>query len=305
MKKNIIFIIIIIVVFISGFFIGKYSNNSNTDTIKKETNNSKEEIKNKSEIEKKLEDLGYKKNGKNDLIYDKEYFTDLKLIVGELYIHNNGDIWKFNANQVYSNEMNSMKMNQKIEEKILVGLKSNEGNGIYYFITENFDIIKIDSINDTKESVDEMNSHAIFRPEELLGALKKELPDIIFNSSNDYFRCIKDNKIYNYNYTYIYEGEYIDGQKQAYNVYQEKNLIKCNSEIDFSTEKFIGTVGNCLITDKNIYQYGILNEEESNKYAEIEPIYGYYKIDISEYYDKIEGVSGSTILVEGNKYYHP
>ena len=285
MKKKRIFLIIIILIIILTIILAtlliSHKNSEITTDDKK--------IEQIDELTLSLKEDGYDQNG--DYNYDISCFNDVKLILrgnhsnNTYLIHNNGEVWEYNFPKIFTNNMNTLKLNTKIDEKIDVAFIDSDDN--IWFVSSG-KLIKLDTTNDkkTEENGDSLNS-VIFRGNEFISAYKKNSFDAIYNIG--YYSSLliqKDNKLYSYNYVDDYEGVYdSNGNKSKYNPYSEEYLLDIN--IDLNTEKIEYIDQDFIKTSNGYYKKGIINQEEVDKYADVKEQRGYIKLKSSQYINDI------------------
>lgn len=101
---------------------------------------------------------------------------------------------------------------------------------------------------------------------------------------NNYIE-LEDNTFYYYDY-------------DAFKFKYEKKEI---GKFPVNNEIFLGQYGYIFKTDKGYYKYGITNQEEVNKYADVERKYGIVRVDeISDIYDEILIYNGEFLVFKND-----
>ena len=60
--------------------------------------------------------------------------------------------------------------------------------------------------------------------------------------------------------------------------------------------------GDLIITNDGYYKKTIINQEEVDKYNDVDPIYDYSKLNISSYKSNIKFISPNYIIINNNIY---
>lgn len=296
MKKNKMFLSIVVLVIILLVIIYLYVAKN-----KNEKNNVDTEFEKKDEITLSLNEDGYFQ--KENINYDVLCFYDVKAILrgnNTYLIHNNGEIWEYNLSKIFTNNMNTLKLNSKIDEKIDITLIDSEDN--LWFIAEN-KVIKVDTTNDIKTQENyETLDNVLFRGRELFLALKKNSFDVIYRLTHNQDLLVqKNNQLYKYNYVNDYEGMYDrQGKRVEYNPYLEE--YKFDTGIDFAKEKIEYFDGYFIKTTNGYYKEEIINQEDVDKYANVKEQKKYIQLKSNKYIDEIIYMDGE-IAVTNNKIY--
>lgn len=236
--------------------------------------------------------------------YDILCFKDVKQILRSSYtnnvylVHNNGEIWIYNFSKIFTNNMNTLKLNTKIEEKIDIVLIDSEEN--LWFISGN-NVIKVDTIADTK-TLEKNNSliKVLFRGNELIPALKKNSFDTIYRlRHNENLLVQKDNQLYNYDYVYDYE-KITDEEGNVYNPYAKEHKVETGIDLNKENIEYIDE--DFIKTTEGYYKKGIINQEEVDKYANVKAKEGYIKLKSSNYMNEIIYMD-NMIAVSNDKIY--
>jgi len=116
--------------------------------------------------------------------------------------------------------------------------------------------------------------------------------DIIINGSAfDSLYVLKDNGMYRFDYDNVFSYN-----KNTFADEYKLGSIPENEQILLIDDKFVRTTNG-------IYKYGQLNENETQKYADVEKIYGYKKLDISKYINEIIYIDDASIVTIDGKVY--
>ena len=291
MKKKILSILLIGVMVIGLTGCG----NSNKSTI---TNNTNDKTSLSAE-EKALKEDGYTKSiDSSD--FDLDCFDNIKYHFDDnIFISNNGSVCLVNYEKAFSkSKKNTLKLDSKLND-IVYGAKIYDNT--YYFITDKGTYKLDDNYNFVSVDSNELN-RVEFRGSEIYGAIEKTDFDSIFYTNSNYF-VLKNGDLYTFNYVNVYEnlGDY----GTNYVLYQDDHKIETNEEIkkagiiDYMRSSFDGDL---IITNDGYYKKTIINQEEVDKYNDVDPIYDYSKLNISSYKSNIKFISPNYIIINNNIY---
>lgn len=194
----------------------------------------------------------------------------------KMFITNSGDLYEFSTEKRYSNEQVCKKVdtNEKFDRFDLfandrdLSLIISSNDKYYYYIDGEFKNYFVDDSLIHKVN----NEHRINYGH--------------YEGGSENYRIyyyIDNNDIYEYKFK-INNGSF--------------ETIS-NEIIDTipAEEKFISLEGRILKTDKSYYKLGVKNQEECNKYEDVEPVFGLVKLEqISNDYKLIKYFNGNYII---------
>ena len=195
----------------------------------------------------------------------------------KMFITNSGDLYEFSTEKRYSNEQVCKKV-------------------------------------DTNEKFDRFDLFANDRDLSLIISSNDKYYYYIDGEFKNYF--VDDSLIHKVNNEHRINYGHYEGGPESYRIYYyiDNNDIyeykfKINMNGSFETisneiidtipaeEKFISLEGRILKTDKSYYKLGIKNQEECNKYEDVEPVFGLVKLEqISNDYKLIKYFNGNYII---------
>ena len=188
------------------------------------------------------------------------------------FITKDGDLFEFSYNQLFSNEKYCKKIDSNMKfTRFLNGAIETTANKIYGYSEGKF--------------IEKLSAWT--------GAYDYNVYEKYPNSF--LFSKVNDRSSYDINYQYAVVKNNI-----VYDINWDSLKL---TEIDrlADDEEYIGSYYQILKTNKNFYNYNIINNEECKKYADIECKYGLSRIDeISDLYDEIYYFNGKKIIFKND-----
>ena len=197
----------------------------------------------------------------------------------KMFITNSGELYEFSTEKKYSNEQVCKKIDTDVkfdrfnlfanDRDLSIAISTD--NQYYYYVDGEFKDYYINDATLRKINNEHPNNYGYYNG----GA-----------TSYDIYYYVDGNNIYEYKLKINYHG----GSK--YTLVSDE-IIDTIPE----NEKFISLDGRIIKTDKSYYKLGIKNQEECNKYEDVQPIFGLVKLeDISSEYNKISYFNGNYII---------
>lgn len=295
--KKILIMIVIVICMICAYSIGYSNGNKNAiDNIYGNVNSdeTKEIETEKDKKTKEFEKEGYVLN--ENVKVDIEDFKDVKYSVSDdmtatkLILKNDGSICKFNLGKKFSNESHVLKLNSKITGEIAVGIVDDNCEN-YWFVLKDYTVLKLDTINDKLTKEKELPNNIMFRSYSIVEAIKKMQYDKIITIWTSSLAVLKDNIVYVVDYDDVANKgtkPFVEENKRGHVPSEEQVLLL---ERDF------------VRTDKAVYKYCLLNEEEVNNYADIKEEYGYKKLEISKYLNEVVYIDCDCVIMNDGTVY--
>ena len=200
----------------------------------------------------------------------------------KMFITTSGELYEFSTDKIYSNEQVCKKIDTDVtfdrfslfaNDRDLSIIISTD-NQYYYYKDGEFQDYFINDNSIRKINEEHPNNYGYYQG----GA-----------TSYDIYYYIENNNIYEYKI------------KPYYDPYSQSLKHEFISDGIIDTiqdgEEFVSLDGRIIKTNKAFYKLGIKNQEECNKYEDVEPIFGLVKLDkISEDYNKIKYFNGNYII---------
>lgn len=195
----------------------------------------------------------------------------------KMFITKSGELYEFSTQKKYSNEQVCKKINTDVKfdrfnlfanDRDLSIIISTDNQYYYYQDGKFKNYFTNDSTLLRKINNEHPNNYGYWQ-----------------GGSTDYdiYYYIEENNIYEY----------------KLDVTTDKHKFVSDTIIDTipENENFVSLEGRIIKTDRSYYELGIKNQEECNKYEDVEPVFGLVKIeDISNEYNKISYFNGNYII---------
>lgn len=198
-----------------------------------------------------------------------------------LFITKSGELYEFSKNKLYSNEQVCKKVDTELTFSRF-HLYANDRDLSVIVSTEN----KLYEYNDTFEPYQESYLPLQMLQNEMLQQHPMNYGVYAFGATSYYhYYYAESNDVYLY--------------KAAPNNSESKLILLSDSVLDSfpEGETCLAVEGKIFITDKAFYKIGVTNQDEVNKYEDVEPVYGLIRLDaISEEYSKIAYFNGEYII---------
>lgn len=198
-----------------------------------------------------------------------------------LFITTSGELYEFSKNKLYSNEQVCKKVDTELTFSRF-HLYANDRDLSVIVSTEN----ELYEYDDTFEPYQESYLPLQMLQNEMLQQHPMNYGVYAFGATSYYLYYYAES-----NDVYLY--------KAAPNNSESKLILLNDSVLDSfpEGETCLAVEGKIFITDKAFYKIGVTNQEEVNKYEDVEPIYGLIRLDtISEEYSKIAYFNGEYII---------
>ena len=198
-----------------------------------------------------------------------------------LFITKSGELYEFSKNKLYSNEQVCKKVDTELTFSRF-HLYANDRDLSVIVSTEN----ELYEYNDTFEPYQESYLPLQMLQNEMLQQHPMNYGVYAFGATSYYLYYYAES-----NDVYLY--------KAAPNNSESKLILLSDSVLDSfpEGETCLAVEGKIFITDKAFYKIGVTNQDEVNKYEDVEPVYGLIRLDaISEEYSKIAYFNGEYII---------
>lgn len=198
-----------------------------------------------------------------------------------LFITKSGELYEFSKNKLYSNEQ----VCKKVETELTFSrfqLYASDRDLSVIVSTDNH----LYEYNDTFESYQDFYLPHWTLQNEMIQQHPMNYGEYHFGAINYYLYYYAES-----NDVYLYKAERATSSLEL--VFLTDSVLDSFPE----GETCLAVEGKIFITDKAFYKIGIKNQEEVNKYEDVEPIYGLIRLDtISEDYSKIAYFNGEYII---------
>ena len=314
-KLIIIIVVVLIATFFAGYCLGK---NTNSSKKSKKTSTSFQSSGKKSELDKiKKEIKECYFDQVKDVIVDANEFRDIYYVVysyvnnssKQLCFRSNGSMFEYSSKKFSTNNANIKSFESRLNQKVIMGfanfgdgMNDNEKEGEYWFLLEDYSIVRFDSEADTISQESSFVNNGWGRDEETKPTIEnmKTITEkeriISWSDSLSQVTVINNNKMCIYKKEYRYDPERWEG-KYVLELSEERTLPE-NGTIDIIYSNDFIKIGD------DYYVYMQTNRDETNEYVDATAQFDFVKLATDKFKDDIAYWDGHILVMKSGKVYN-
>ena len=273
--------------------------------------NNSEKSNNKEKSEKELLSSFLDDNtmwyNNTSVIEDSSIFKDAYYKIGSnngnkyLFVKNDGSLFEYSNKKFSSTNSNFRLFNSKLRSGIIMGfanfdrMADNQKDGEYWFLLEDFSIVKFDSESDSIQDVNSFVNDGWGRENSTKHIIPSIKNSIKYNKIISWSDNMRSFITVNNNVLSIYECTGPTGDEEI-NVSETREIEEYDSIIIYSKD-FI------KIND-DYYKYTQVNKEETDNYVDAKAKYAYEKISLNDLKDIILYWDGNLLITKSGNVYN-
>ena len=241
-----------------------------------------------------------------DVLVDASLFKDAYYKIGNglgdkfLFIKSDGTMFEFSNKKFSSNDSHIKLFNSKLKSSVIMGfanferMADNLKDGEYWFLLEDYSIVRFDSNNDTVSYVNSFVNDGWGRENSTSHIILKIKNNIKYDRIISWADNMRSFIIaYNNNLT-IYESTGPTGE-EVLNVSETRDIEDYSSLIIYSKD--------FIKIDDDYYNYVQINKEETSNYVDAKPKFSYQKVSLDDLKDLITYWDGTLLVSNSGKVY--